>query len=104
MSDDAFQKKAELLTLMGNAQRLKMLTTMAEGEISVGPLAARLGLSQSALSQHLSKLRTADLVATRREAQTIYYSVKSDNVAVVLAMLDEMFAEPTRERVQRKAS
>jgi len=102
MEDDLFQSKAELLGIMANAQRLKMLTTLSEGEISVGPLAQRLGLSQSALSQHLAKLRAADIVTTRRDAQTVYYSVKSARVGVVLAMLDQIFAEPVR--LQRIAS
>jgi DNA-binding transcriptional ArsR family regulator len=102
MEDDLFQSKAELLSIMANAQRLRMLTTLSEGEISVGPLAQRLGLSQSALSQHLAKLRAADIVTTRRDAQTVYYSVKSAKVGVVLAMLDQIFAEPVR--LQRIAS
>jgi DNA-binding transcriptional ArsR family regulator len=91
MNDEDFQKRAEFLNIMANAQRLKMLTTLSDGEISVGPLAEKLGMSQSALSQHLGKLRASDMVSTRREAQTVYYSVKSENVAVVLAMLDEIF-------------
>jgi DNA-binding transcriptional ArsR family regulator len=78
---------------MANAQRLKMLTTMSAGEISVGPLAERVGLSQSALSQHLAKLRAADIVRTRRDAQTVYYFFKSEKVAVVLAMLKELFED-----------
>jgi len=102
MEDDLFQSKAELLSIMANAQRLRMLTTLSEGEISVGPLAQRLGLSQSALSQHLAKLRAADIVTTRRDAQTVYYSVKSAKVGVVLAMLDQIFAQPVR--LQRIAS
>jgi DNA-binding transcriptional ArsR family regulator len=102
MEDDLFQSKAELLSIMANAQRLRMLTTLSEGEISVGPLAQRLGLSQSALSQHLAKLRAADIVSTRRDAQTVYYSVKSAKVGVVLAMLNQIFAEPAR--LQRIAS
>lgn len=97
MKDDLFQRKASLLGIMANAQRLRMLTAMSEGEISVGPLAERLGLSQSALSQHLAKLRAADIVRTRRDAQTVYYSVKSEHVAVVLAMLNEIFTDRLRE-------
>jgi DNA-binding transcriptional ArsR family regulator len=96
MTDDIFQKKAELLNIMANAQRLKMLTMLSEGEISVGPLARYLGLSQSALSQHLAKLRAADIVITRRDAQTVYYSLKSDKVVPVLTMLDQLFTKPAR--------
>jgi DNA-binding transcriptional ArsR family regulator len=91
MTDDIFQKKAELLNIMANAQRLKMLTMLSEG-----PLARYLGLSQSALSQHLAKLRAADIVITRRDAQTVYYSLKSDKVVPVLTMLDQLFTKPAR--------
>jgi DNA-binding transcriptional ArsR family regulator len=86
---------------MGNAQRLRILTTLSDGERAVGALASHIGLSQSALSQHLAKLKTMDLVKTRREAQTVFYSVKSDKVTVVLAMLEGLFG---RAGVSRKAS
>jgi ArsR family transcriptional regulator, virulence genes transcriptional regulator len=102
MIDDEFNEKAALLNVMANAQRLRMLTTMLEGEISVGTLAQKVGLSQSALSQHLAKLRAADIVRTRRDAQTVFYSVKSDSVSVVLATLDEIFG--AKEMNQRIAS
>lgn len=88
---DVFQQKAELLNVMANAQRLRVLSTLSEGEMAVGNLADHIGLSQSAISQHLAKLRAGDLVTTRREAQTIYYSVKSEKVAMVLEVLDRIF-------------
>lgn len=96
---DAFQDKAQLLNVMANAQRLRVLTTLSEREMSVGPLATSIGLSQSALSQHLAKLRTAGMVRTRRDAQTVYYSVKSDRVGMVLEMLERAF--PVDERLPR---
>jgi DNA-binding transcriptional ArsR family regulator len=100
---DRFAKKAQLLAVMANAHRLRVLTTLSEGERAVGDLAGHIGLSQSALSQHLSKLKTMDLVRTRRDAQSVFYSVKSDQVGVVLAMLDDLFGEePVQTR--RKAS
>lgn len=93
MNTDSFEKKADLLLVMANAHRLKMLQTLAEREVAVNNLADIIGISQSALSQHLAKLRTRDLVKTRRDAQTIYYSVKSEKVQVILDMLSEMFDE-----------
>jgi ArsR family transcriptional regulator, virulence genes transcriptional regulator len=90
-----FVKKADLLTVMANASRLHVLTTLSEGEMGVGQLAEVVGLSQSALSQHLAKLRAMDLVSTRRDAQAIYYSVKSDRVHQILAMLKAMFDSTT---------
>jgi len=96
---DRFEVKAELLSVMANAQRLRVLTTLSEGEMAVGNLAERIGLSQSALSQHLARLRATDLVKTRRDAQTIYYSVKSEKVGMVLELLERMFqAEPVLAR------
>lgn len=91
MITDRFERKAELLTAMANAQRLRMLTVLSNEEMAVGNLAEHLGLSQSALSQHLAKLRALDLVATRRDAQTIHYSLKSSKVQAVLDMLSEIF-------------
>jgi DNA-binding transcriptional ArsR family regulator len=76
----AMQEHAEsassLLKAMANPHRLLILCLLAEGELSVGTLNERIPLSQSALSQHLAVLRADGLVATRREAQTIYYSVQ----------------------------
>lgn len=66
---------ARLLKALGNENRLMLLCLLVEGERSVGELNARLALSQPALSQHLAVLREDGLVRTRREAQTIYYSL-----------------------------
>lgn len=66
---------ARLLKALGNENRLMLLCLLVEGERSVGELNSRLALSQSALSQHLAVLREDGLVQTRREAQTIYYSL-----------------------------
>ncbi len=66
---------ARLLHALANEKRLLLLCLLVEGERSVGELNARVELSQSALSQHLAVLRKDGLVNTRREAQTIYYSL-----------------------------
>lgn len=81
-----------LLAAIGNDKRLKILCELAEGEASVGSLAKKVDLSQSALSQHLAKLRALKLVATRRDAQTIYYSVASPLIPPVLTTLDTVFS------------
>ncbi|MNT69418.1 putative HTH-type transcriptional regulator YgaV [compost metagenome] len=59
--------------------------------MAVGALANKVGLSQSALSQHLSKLRAQNLVSTRRDAQTIYYSSSSDAVMRILGTLSDIY-------------
>ncbi|MGG7519053.1 ArsR/SmtB family transcription factor [Allorhizobium undicola] len=89
---------AGLLTAMANPKRLMILCSLVQGEVPVGVLASQVGLSQSALSQHLSKLRAQKLVKTRRDAQTIYYSSTSDAVIKILDTLEEIFAQPEAAR------
>lgn len=84
---------AAFLSLMGNEKRLLIMSYLTEGEMSVGALAEKVLLSQSALSQHLTKLRALNLVETRRDRQTIYYSCKSEAVRELLRMLDGIFGE-----------
>ncbi|WP_245451531.1 ArsR/SmtB family transcription factor [Georhizobium profundi] len=76
---------------MSNAKRLLILCNLIEGEMPVGQLAETVGLSQSALSQHLAKLRARKLVSTRRDAQTIYYSIASESVYRVLETIGDIF-------------
>lgn len=78
---------------MENPKRLAILRILVDAEIPVGELAHRVGLSQSALSQHLAKLRNANVVQTRREAQVIYYFSHSDAVRRILATLEAIFRE-----------
>ncbi len=76
------------LRLLGNEKRLLVLCRLAmAGEMSVGALAEAVGLSQSALSQHLAKLRADDLVATRREAQVLHYHIRDPRVGRLLEAL-----------------
>jgi DNA-binding transcriptional ArsR family regulator len=83
---------ARLLKLLANEARLLILCRLvAEGEMSVGELAGTVGLSQSAVSQHLSRLREDGLVGTRRQAQTIYYRIADANAANVLALLKKIY-------------
>lgn len=85
-------KASGLLTAMANEKRLQILCELSDTELSVGMLAEKVDLSQSALSQHLAKLRALKLVTTRRDAQTIYYSVASPMITPVLTTLETMFA------------
>ena len=84
---------ATLLSAMANPKRLEILCVLIEKEMPVGALATRVGLSQSALSQHLSKLRAQNLVETRREAQTIFYSTKAEPVRKLLQTLDDIYSD-----------
>lgn len=89
---DKAEEAAAFLKLIANPQRLLILCHLAMvKEMAVGSLGDLLDLSQSALSQHLAKLREDGIVATRREAQTIYYRVADKNVARLLALLKEIY-------------
>jgi DNA-binding transcriptional ArsR family regulator len=92
--EERAEEAAALLASMANAKRLLVLCHLVEGERSVGDLAAIAGLSQSALSQHLGKLRLQGLVRTRRDAQTIFYSLASDEVRAVLETLYGIYCAP----------
>lgn len=81
----------ELLKVMSNQWRLLILCHLADGEKSVGNLERELGLGQSALSQHLAVLRREKLVRTRRDAQSIYYSLDSDDAKAIMGTLYERF-------------
>lgn len=82
-----FTEDADLLSAMANERRLQVLALLQEAERSVGELAIAVGISQSALSQHLSKLRKHNLVSTRRDAQTIYYRSNDERVLRILHTL-----------------
>ncbi|MDF1609763.1 metalloregulator ArsR/SmtB family transcription factor [Hoeflea sp. YIM 152468] len=85
------EEAADLLAAMGNQKRMMILCNLAKGEMQVGTLAQRVDLSQSALSQHLAKLRTRQLVKTRREAQSVYYSINSEPVLEMLRTLANIY-------------
>ena len=82
---------AELLKTLANPHRLLILCFLAEGEASVADLNERLPLSQSALSQHLAVLRAHQLVTTRREAQTIFYSLSDSNALPIIRTLHDIY-------------
>lgn len=86
---------ARLLRLLANENRLLLLCHLvAEGEMAVGALAEAVGLSQPALSQHLAMLREDGLVATRKEAQAVFYSLADLKAARVLALLRDLYCPP----------
>lgn len=83
---------AALLRALSSGPRLLILCHLAAaGELPVGALVERVGLSQSALSQHLAKLREQDLVGFRREAQSLHYRIADPRALQVLELLQEIF-------------
>jgi len=94
--EDHARDAAHLLKAMGNEYRLLILCQLAEGELSVGELNARIDLSQSSLSQHLGVLRRYGLVMTRRESQTIYYRLAEGPAVPVMETLYSLYCAPVR--------
>jgi DNA-binding transcriptional ArsR family regulator len=81
------EKAERLLKLLANRYRLSILCALSEGEMSVGELELISDLSQSALSQHLAKLRDDKLVSTDKRGQMVYYRIASVEVNAILSVL-----------------
>jgi len=83
---------ADLLKALGNRARLMVLCKLVErGELRVGELADEVGLSQSALSQHLARMREEGVVAFRREGQTLFYRIADKRCEALLATLHRLY-------------
>ncbi|EPL9569726.1 ArsR/SmtB family transcription factor [Providencia rettgeri] len=90
---DGTKKAAQLLKAIGNEHRLLILCLLLKyDEIAVGELHKLVSLSQSALSQHLAKMREEGLVTFRRDAQVIYYRIDNPDVANVIGTLRDIYA------------
>ncbi len=87
------RQASTLLKAMSNQHRLMILCQLVRGEKSVGALEKIVGLSQSALSQHLARLRRDGLVKTRREAQTIHYSLDGTEARAVIETLYDFYCD-----------
>lgn len=85
---------ASLLRALSNEKRLMILCQLGDREMSVGQILPLVGLSQSALSQHLAKLRDEALVTTRRDGTTIFYRIAEPAVLKVIAVLAEIYCPP----------
>lgn len=94
MMEAAADQASDLLKALSNRHRLLIICQLIDGERSVGDLAAFLGLRDSTVSQHLALLRKDGLVAARRDAQTIYYSIASEPARAVLATLYNVYCAP----------
>lgn len=77
-------RASKILKSLSNQRRLEILTCLSEQELSVGELEQKIKISQSALSQHLGRLRRDEIVTTRRQAQTIYYSLYNEKILNLL--------------------
>jgi len=91
------EEASALMRALASPYRLMILCHLNGGEKSVGTLQTLVGLSQSALSQHLARLRADGLVATRREGQTIHYSLNGQPPAEVIGVLHRLYCESAPE-------
>ena len=98
----AFEKQAvevaNILRALANERRLMILCQLSEGEKTVSELQELLGLSQSALSQHLAVLRRERIVRAQKQAQSVSYSLAGDDATRVMHTLHEVFCETQGER------
>lgn len=85
---------ARMLSALAHPKRLMLLCVLLERELSVGELAQQVGLSQSALSQHLARMRLQGIVEARREGQLVYHSVADPAVREVIATLHRIYCAP----------
>ena len=90
ISDHAYQA-TELLKALANESRLMILCTLVDGEKAVGQLSELTDRAQSSVSQDLARLRRQDLVTSRRDGKTVYYSIKSEVARRVITVLHEFF-------------
>jgi ArsR family transcriptional regulator len=90
---------AGALGALANDKRLMILCELVErGECTVGSLAETVSLSQSALSQHLAKMRDEGIVTFRREAQTLWYRIADERIERLLGLLHELYCRPRRKK------
>jgi DNA-binding transcriptional ArsR family regulator len=96
---------AGLLKSLSNEKRLLILCHLiSEGELTVGTLVDAVGLSQSALSQHLARLRSDGLVTFRREAQTLHYRIASPDTGRVIAVLRDIYCPELGTEISQQAA
>lgn len=94
--EEMFQQRedlAKLLKLIAHESRLMVLCLLEKKEMTVGEINEQIGLSQSALSQHLAIMRKNDIVSTRRKSQTIYYKLSDKNLSKLIHTLRNIYCK-----------
>ena len=87
-------RASELMKLLSHPHRLMILCELNQGEQSVGDLAQKIGINQSPLSQHLARMRHEGVVESRREAQTVYYTLAGEEISAVIGLLYSLYCQP----------
>ena len=93
MPEEKYSDLAELFKVFGDVTRIKILSLLLNGELSVGDIADGLEMTQSAISHQLNLLRRSKLVKARREGKSVYYSLDDDHVSEILSCGIEHISE-----------
>jgi DNA-binding transcriptional ArsR family regulator len=100
MPDSLRQFKAEIFQALGHPTRLAILEQLKDGELTAGSFVDRLGLEQANLSQHLSVLRSRQIVVTRKVGNQVYYSVRDPLILDVLGLMRRYFHKQVSESME----
>ena len=96
-------RASDMMKLLGHPHRLMILCELNQGERSVTELCQKIGINQSPLSQHLARMRHEGVVESRRQAQTVYYSLAGPEVATIVSMLYELYCDPQVAKAETTA-
>ena len=96
MTEQKFNELAELFKVFGDVTRIKIMSVLLEGELSVGEISEKLVMSSSAISHQLNILRRSKLVKTRREGKSVYYSLDDEHVYEIISCGIEHISEGDR--------
>lgn len=97
MKKEIFELQAEICKTLSNPKRLEIIAALKDGELSVGDLVDRLGITKANVSQHLAVLRQRKVVATRREGVNIYYRINNPKIIEACALMKAVLMEQLAE-------
>ncbi|MBI5492305.1 MAG: winged helix-turn-helix transcriptional regulator [Deltaproteobacteria bacterium] len=97
MKKELFELQAEVCKTLANPKRLEIIAELKEGELSVGDLVERLGVTKANVSQHLAVLRQSRVVKTRRDGVNIYYSINNPKIIEACALMKAVLMEQLEE-------
>ena len=96
MTEQKYNELAELFKVFGDVTRIKIMSVLLEGELSVGEISEKLAMSPSAISHQLNILRRSKLVKTRRDGKSVYYSLDDEHVYEIISCGIEHISEGDR--------
>lgn len=97
MNKEIFELQAQICKTMANAKRLEIIYALRDGEVPVGELVERLGLTKANLSQHLAVLRQSRIVASRRDGVNVYYRISNPRIIEACSIMKSVLVEQLEE-------